>query len=196
MIIESGIGNGKLAEVDEDNRLLTASFNIPFTHLLAKDYNKVFSVEGNATPDGGPITVLQLANSSQTDVVVITRIIIQAVTLSGGTAIPNSSTSFQISTGASYVSGGLSTPQVNTTSGSAVTSPVVAYDNNPALSGSGSSLGRQYPVDARATELRTDGSILLLPRQTLTIDFNSDQTGGFVYANVGYAVVGSDGYSG
>ena len=39
MIIESGLGNGKLAGVDNDNRVLKASFNIPFAHLLAKDYN-------------------------------------------------------------------------------------------------------------------------------------------------------------
>ena len=49
MIIESGLGNGKLAGVDEDNRLLTASFNIPFQHLIAKDYQKTFQVWGEET---------------------------------------------------------------------------------------------------------------------------------------------------
>ena len=44
MILESGTGNGKLAGIDDDNRVLTAAFNIPFPHLIAKDYQKTFFV--------------------------------------------------------------------------------------------------------------------------------------------------------
>jgi len=196
MIIESGTGNGKLAQVDSDNRLLTASFNIPFVHLLAKDYQKVFTVEGNTTPSAGQSTILHMTNTSSTDVVVITRVIVQAVSLTGGTAIPNSGTSFQLFTETDYVSGGLSAPVVNTTSGSAVRSNVVAYDSSPTLSGAGNSLGRSYPLNATPIEVQTEGSILVLPRQTFCIDLNTDHTGGFVYASVGFAVVGAEGYSG
>ena len=196
MIIESGIGNGKFAAVDNDNRVLTAAFNIPFTHLLAKDYNKVFSIEGNTTPGSGDVNVLHVKNNSSSDIVVVTRIVTQAVTLSGGTAIPNSSNYFQLLTGYTYSSGGLAAPVNNTTSGSAVTSDVIAYDSNPTLTGSGVSLGRYYPVNAAPFELRTDGSILILPQQSFTIGYTGDHTGGFLYAAVGLAVVGADGYSG
>ena len=196
MIIESGTGNGKLAQVDSDNRLLTASFNIPFVHLLAKDYQKVFTVEGNSTPTPGQSTVLHMTNTSSTDVVVITRVTVQAVSMTGGTALPNSGTSFQLLTQTDYASGGLAAPVVNTTAGSAVRSGVVAYDSNPTLNGAGNSLGRSYPLNAAPVELRTEGSILVLPRQTFAIDLITDHTGGFVYASVGFAVVGADGYSG
>ena len=196
MIIESGIGNGKFAAVDEDNRMLTAAFNIPFTHLIAKDYNKVFSIEGNTTPGAGDVNILHVKNNSTSDVVVVTRILIQAVTLSGGTAVPNNGNYFQLLNGLSYASGGLSAPVNNTTSGSAITSGVVAYDSNPTLSGSGASLGRYYPVNSAPFELRTEGSILVLPQQSFTIGYTGDQTGGFLYAAVGFAVVDSDGYSG
>jgi len=196
MILESGIGNGKFAAVDDDNRLLTGAFNIPFTHLIAKDYNKVFSVEGNATPISGANNVLQVKNNSTSNVVVVTRILVQAVTVSGGTALPNSSNYFQILTGTAYSSGGIAAPVVNSTSGSAVTSDVVAYDNNPVISGSGNSLGRFYPVNAAPFELRTEGSILILPQQSLTIGYTGDHTSGFLYTALGLAVVAADGYSG
>lgn len=196
MIIESGIGNGKLAAVDEDNRLITASFNIPFPHLIAKDYQKVFTVEGNTAPTSGDVNVLQLKNNTSSDVMVITRIIVQAVTVSGGTALPNSSNYFQILNGASYASGGLAAPIVNTTSGSAVSSGAVAYDSNPTLSGTGSSIGRFYPVNAAPFELLTEGSITVLPQQEITIGYTGDHTGGFLYANVGFCMVSGSGYSG
>ena len=196
MIIESGIGNGKFAAVDEDNRILTASFNIPFTHLIAKDYNRVFTIEGNTTPTPGEVNVLHVKNNSTSNIVVVTRVIMQAVTLSGGTATPNSGNYFQLLNGLGYTSGGLSAPVANTSSGSAVTSDVNAYDSNPVLSGSGTSLGRHYPLDSSPYEIRTEGSIIILPQQSFTVGYTGDQTGGFLYALMGLAVVSATGYSG
>ena len=102
MLIESGIGNGTLAGVDDDNRLLTASFNIPFEHLIAKDYQKTFIVQGEATPVNGTVNVLYVENTSESDRIVLNRIILTSL-VSGGTALPNTSNYFNLQVDSIYL---------------------------------------------------------------------------------------------
>ena len=114
MIIESGLGNGKLAGVDNDNRVLTASFNIPFAHLLAKDYNKSFSVVGTCDPVNGEAIPLHLVNNNATDVVVITRVSIQVLT---DATLPNTGEFFTLEVDSDYTSGGTLALLVNASAG-------------------------------------------------------------------------------
>ena len=196
MQIESGIGNGTVAGVDEDNRLLTAAFNIPFPHLIAKDYNKTFMVRGTATPTPGGVTVLYIENTSASDVVVLNRVILQALP-SGGTALPNTSAYFTLETDATYGSGGTIVSPVNLSSGSAVVSGVVAYDDGVGLGGTPIEATAIWPYAyAAPVDLELQGGVIILPGKGMAVGYNSDNTGGIVSASVAFSVVGSDGYSG
>ena len=196
MLLESGTGNGKLAGVDSDNRVLTASFNIPFEHLLAKDYNKTFMVEGVATAANSSVTVLLIRNDSESDIVVLNRVFLTSFH-TGGTSIPNSDAFFTLETEAVYASGGTPVTPVNLSSGSSVVSNVSAFEDGAALAGTPLVAMTAYPAASGHTlDMDIKGGVLILPGKAMSVGYTSDATGGLVKASVAFAVVGASGYSG
>lgn len=197
MLLESGLGNGKLAGVDDDNRLITASFNIPFQHLIAKDYNKTFQVWGEATLASGTVTPIHIKNSSSDKVLVITYIRWQIVDEAGGTALPNASNYWQLGFGPTYSSGGNAVTPVNMSGGATAISSLVAYQGNPTLSGSLTVCDKHYAkAEADMNTYNKEGAMLLLPGATMAAQFVGNQTSGTVYTRVSLVEVGISGYSG
>lgn len=195
MILESGLGNGKLAGIDNDNRVLTASFNIPFAHLLAKDYNKSFSVVGTATPANGEVIPLHIENQNATDVVVITRVSIQVI--SDGT-FPSVGEYFTLELDSDYTSGGDIAFPVNASAGASTVSGLRATQNNPVVS-AGGVVEAFYPsAPSAGTVIEIEGSALLLPGRGACVRYTGTGTTGVVKAAVGYVVVSQsgEGYSG
>lgn len=195
MIIESGLGNGRLAGVDNDNRMLTASFNIPFAHLMAKDYNKSFSVIGTCTPINGEATALHLTNQNATDVVVITRVSIQVIT--DGT-LPSVNEYFTLEVDSDYTSGGTIALPVNASAGSSTLPKVRALQDNPTVS-SGGVVEAFYPsAPSSGTVIEIEGSALILPGRGAAVKYTGTGTTGIVKAAVGFVVVAQsgEGYSG
>jgi hypothetical protein len=195
MIVESGLGNGKLAGVDNDNRLLTASFNIPFPHLIAKDYNRSFSVVGTASPIAGACVPLHVVNNNATDVVAITRVTLQVI--SDGT-FPSSGEFFALEIDSDYQSGGNVAIPVNASAGSTTISNVGCTSGNPTV-GSGGVAEIYYPPNSGfGTEIRLEGSALLLPGRGACVRYTGTGTAGVVKASVGFVVVAQagEGYSG
>lgn len=195
MILESGLGNGKLAGIDNDNRVLTASFNIPFAHLLAKDYNKSFSVVGTTTPANGEVIPLHIENRNATDVVVITRVSIQVI--SDGT-FPSVGEFFTLELDSDYTSGGDIAFPVNASAGASTLSGLSATQNNPVVS-AGGVVEAFYPSASSAgTVIEIEGSALLLPGRGACVRYTGTGTTGVVKAAVGYVVVSQsgEGYSG
>lgn len=195
MILESGLGNGKLAGIDNDNRVLTASFNIPFAHLLAKDYNKSFSVIGTCTPANGEVIPLHLENQNATDVVVITRVSIQVLT--DGT-LPSTGEFFTLEVDSDYTSGGTVAIPVNASAGASTISNVRATQDNPTVS-SGGVVEAFYPSASSAgTVIEIEGSALILPGRGACVRYTGTGTAGVVKAAVGFVVVSQsgEGYSG
>lgn len=193
MIIESGIGNGKLAAVDEDNRVLTASFNIPFDHLIAKDYQKTFYAFGEVTPVNGTVGVIYLKNENQSDIVAVKKFKLSHVGLTGGTAVPNASNYFNIEMDAEYTSGGSIKVPVNLTSGSPVLSGTVCYENG--FNATGSTVTKNYP-SLTNNLIDVDGSLLIPPGKAIAVNYVGDNTGGVIQAGVEFSIVGADSYSG
>ena len=195
MIIESGLGNGKLAGVDNDNRVLTASFNIPFAHLLAKDYNKSFSVVGTCDPANGEVIPLHLVNNNATDVVVVTRVSIQVLT---NATLPSTGEYFTLEVDSDYTSGGSLALPVNASAGASTLSNVGATQGNPTVS-SGGLVEAFYPsASSGGTTIEIDGSVLLLPGRGACVRYTGTGTTGVVKASVGFVVVSQsgEGYSG
>jgi len=198
MLIESGKGNGTLAGVDEDNRLLTASFNIPFSHLIAKDYQRTFCVTGEsaAITTSGDYGVLFLGNSTEDKVFVIHRGILQAIVT--GPTFPSAGEKFTLNMDANYSSGGLITTPTNLSSGSSVTSGAIAYEDAYTLAGTPQAADYFYvPGNGGILDFQIEGGIILLPGKSLSIQYTSGAgTAGVAKASVYFSVVGTDGYSG
>lgn len=197
MIIESGIGNGKMAAVDADNRLLTASFNIPFQHLIAKDYAKTFQVWGEADLANGTVTPLHIKNTSANFVQVITYIRWQIIDPANGTALPSATNHIEFGYGAQYSTGGTIKAPVNMTSGSSVLPSVTCFQGNPTLSGTPTVFDRHYPAaEGDMYTYNKEGSALILPGATFTAQYTGDHTAGKVYCRVSFVEVLLDDYSG
>lgn len=197
MIIESGSGNGKIASVDEDNRLAVVSFNLPFQHLIAKDYNKTFQVWGEANLASGTVTPLHIKNTSSDKVIVVTYIRWQVIDQAGGTALPSAANYLDLGFGPTYSSGGTSVSPVNMSSGSSTIASVSCYQGNPTLSGSLTVADRWYPkAEGDMHMWDKQGSTLILPGATLAIQYTGDHTSGKVISRVSFAEVAIDGYSG
>lgn len=197
MIIESGSGNGKIATVDGDNRLSVVSFNLPFQHLVAKDYNKTFQVWGAATLASGTVTPLHIKNNSSDKVLVVTYVRWQVMDPAGGTALPTATNYMELGFGPTYASGGTAVTPVNMSSGSSVQSTAQCFQGDPTLSGSLTAADRWYPKSEGDMHSWTkDGSTLVLPGSTLALQYTGDHTSGTVMARVSFVEVELDGYSG
>lgn len=198
MIIESGTGNGKLAGVDDDNRILTASFNIPFPHLIAKDYQKTFVATGTSTTlsTSGDYSVLYLENSTENSVFVINRALLQGIVT--GPTFPSTAEYFTLEMDASYSAGGSVVTPTNLASGSSVTSGATCYDNQYTLTGAPIDADVIYPpMNGALMDFSIEGGIILLPGKAISISYTSGaSTGGFVKASIYFSVVSEDGYSG
>lgn len=197
MIIESGSGNGRLAAVDGDNRLSVASFNIPFQHLIAKDYQKTFQVWGEATLASGTVTPIHVKNNSSDKVLVMTYLRWQVIDPAGGTALPTASNYIEFGYGPLYTSGGSQVTPVNMSSGSSVVSSILAYQGNPTLNGSLTVFDRHYPAaEGEQYKYNKEGAALILPGTTFAAQFTGDHTSGKVIVRASFVEVEVDGYSG
>ena len=193
MLIESGTGNGKLAGVDDDNRLLTAAFNIPFPYLIAKDYQRTFTALGTSAPLGaGDNSVLLLENDNEDSQLVINRIILQTVGVTVG-----ASDYFLLEVASEYNGGGTAVTPVNLSSGSSVTSGAVAYEGDFALAGAPKIADVVYvQADRAVIDLQLEGGIIILPGKAVSIGYSASGTTGFAKATVAFSVVSTDSYSG
>lgn len=195
MIVESGLGNGKLAGVDNDNRLLTAAFNIPFPHLIAKDKNRSFSVVGEAAVAAGDVIPLHIKNNNATDLLVINRVTVQVLT---DATLPATTDFFNFEVDSDYVSGGSVALPVNASAGATTLSGASATQGNPVV-GAGGVVEKYYPsAVANGTQIILEGSALLLPGRGACVRFTGTGTTGIVKASVGFVVVAQagEGYSG
>jgi len=193
MLIESGTGNGRLAGVDDDNRVLTAAFNIPFEHLIAKDYQRTFCALGQSdTLIAGDNSVLLLENDNENSTIVINRAIFQTVGVTIG-----ATDAFTLEAESIYGSGGTAVTPVNLSSGSSVTSGCVAYDGDWTLAGAPKLVDTIYPqADKAIIDLDVNGGVLVLPGKAVSIGFTSTGTAGFAKASIYFSVVSNESYSG
>lgn len=193
MKIESGTGNGKYAGVSINNRLEVVAVSIPLQHEASKDRNKAFQVWGEATLASGTVTPLHITNSSTTDTATVTYIRVQTIDPAGGTALPSAANYYQIGTGQAHSSGGTAKTPINMAVGSTVTSGVVAHNANPTLSGTLNVFDKEYvKAEAEVSRYGKEGALVLLPGESMTIQFVGDHTSGTVYSRVSFFMAPKD----
>jgi hypothetical protein len=186
MKIESGTGNGKYAGVSLGNRLETVSVSVPIQHEASKLRQKSFQVWGETTLASGTVTPLHITNSSITDTATITFIRWQLIDPAGGTALPSAANYLQIGTGATYSSGGTALSPTNMAIGSSVVSNVTAY-SGPTLSGSVTAFDKEYAKgEAEMRSYSKEGALVILPGESVTVQFVGDHTSGTVYSRISF----------
>lgn len=193
MKIESGTGNGKYAGVSINNRLEVVAVSIPLQHEASKDRNKAFQVWGEATLASGTVTSLHITNTSTTDTCTVTYIRLQCIDPAGGTALPSAANYYQIGTGQGFASGGSTKTPINMAVGSTVTSGVSAHDNDPTLSGAINIFDKEYvKAEAEVSRYSKEGALVLLPGETMSIQYVGDHTSGTVYSRVSFFMAPKD----
>lgn len=187
MKIESGTGNGKYAGVSTNNRLEVVAVSIPLQHEASKDRNKAFQVWGETTLAAGAVTPLHITNASTTDSCTVTYLRLQCIDPAGGTALPSAANYYQIGTGLAHSSGGTTKTPINMAAGSTVQSGVVAYSDNPTLANTINVFDKEYvKAEAEISRYSKEGALVLLPGETMTVQFVGDHTSGTVYARVSF----------
>jgi hypothetical protein len=186
--IEDGTGSGGLVGVTS-NKLRTLSVNIPITFHQSIDehHQNVYTAIGTATPSSGVVIPFFLQNNDSSLLLVVDRLYVQAVNLTGGTALPNTGAYISLGFGRTYSSGGSAVTPVNQNRTSTNTASVTAYHNNPTLSGTFVEAYRWYAEpSAKTFELiaqKTD-DIALGRTNTLEVRYTSDNTGGAILVGI------------
>jgi len=190
MKIESGIGNGKWAGVDENNRLKVVAKSSSNQHVIATETQKTFQVIGTATLANGTVTPLTIKNTTTSQNIVITYIRWQILDPAGGTALPNASNYFKMGYDAAYSSGGTVVSEVNMTAGSNNIAGILAYNDNPTLSGTLTQFDRHYPKAAGdMNSFNKEGAAIVQPGQSITLQFVGDHTSGTIYTRCSFYVI-------
>jgi hypothetical protein len=126
--IKDGTGGGKLAKVDDRNRLYVRTKSLQLQHVISEEDQDAYQVAGLANLSSGDIKGLHLYNSNDVKFMVITYIRHQVVGAAGGTAFPNTSNYFKVCSGLTYASGGDEITSTNVYIGSGNVSGVTSYD--------------------------------------------------------------------
>ena len=187
MKIESGTGNGRYAGVSTGNRLEVNSVSIPLQHEASKERNKSFQVWGEATLAAGTVTPLHMTNASTTDTCTVTYIRLQTIDPAGGTALPSAVNYYQLGTGQAHSSGGTAKTPINMAVGSTVTSGVVAHAANPTLTNTLNVFDKEYvKAEAEVSRYGKEGALVILPGESMTVQFVGNHTSGTVYSRVSF----------
>lgn len=180
--IEDGTGGGQLAGVTA-NKLRVLSVNVPFTlhQTLDPHHLNVYNVIGTVTPASGTVVSLFIQNNSSL-YLCIDRIMVQAVAISGGSAVPNTGAYMKIGFGRTYSAGGVSITPVNLNRSSGNSASATAYQN-PTLAGTSTEIYRWYIEAANSKfDIVPQGgdSIILGNTNTIEISYVSDNTAGTI----------------
>lgn len=137
---------------------------------------------GTVTPASGTVVSIFVQNTDTSLYLAVDRIYVQPVTITGGTAIPNTSAYISLGFGRTYSSGGTSLTPVNLNKVSTKTANVTTY-SGPTLAGTFTEAFRWYVEgSSRAFELiPQEGDDIILGRNnTIEIRYTSDNTAGTI----------------
>jgi hypothetical protein len=185
--VDDGTGTGNKARVTSEKRLSTEAVASPIQHHISHNSEGAYQVSGEATLAAATVSILHIENTSTDNDMIVSYIRLQIVGQTGGTAIPNTSNYFRVSTGRTYASGGALKAPTNVHFGSPKTSEVSVYSSGATLAGTAIEIDRWYPTsDGDRITYTKEGSIIIPRGQTLEMSYIGDHTGGLAYARVSF----------
>lgn len=185
--IRDGSGKGYLAAVNDENRLQVISKSQPLQHVLSQEKEQAYQVIGVADLQNGETTAIHITNTSNDKNMIITYLRYQIVDAAGGTAFPNKDNYFKISFNREYVSGGAAVIPVNVFEGSGNLAEVVAYSENPVLTGTAKDIDRWYvKANGDMNTFNKEGAVIIGPGRSLGLSFVGDHTSGILYSRLSF----------
>ncbi len=180
--IEDGTGTSQLVGVTS-NKLRTLSVNLPLTfhQTLDPHHENVYTAIGLVTPINGTAISLFIQNNSSL-FLCIDRIMVQAIAIGGGTAVPNASAYIRAGFGRTYSAAGTIVTPINLNRTSGNTASAIAYQG-PTLIGTFIEAYRWY---IESTTSRFDiipqggDGIILGNTNTIEVSYVSDNTSGTI----------------
>ncbi len=186
-IIEDGMGTGKKAHVNNENRLVVASKSESLQHMVSQEFQQAYQCIGTTSLTSGTVTMIHIKNISSNKNMIFTYVRHQVVEASGGTSFPNRSNYFKISLGRTYVSGGTLHDCSNLYGGSLNVAEVEAYKDGITLAGTEKEIDRWYTkAVGDMNTFNKEGSVIIPPNETIEFSYVGDRTAGFIYARASY----------
>lgn len=191
IFISDGEGKGFTVGVNDENQLKTLAVSHSIQHHNSRTDGNAYQVLGVfAAVNNETHTVLHLINDSSTRDIVVTYLRLNALGLTGGTAIPSITNYFSIGFGRAVVSGGSIALPANMNQSSGNTAAVTATQNNPTMTGTFVEVDRSYlETQAKENSYYKDGSVIIGVGETMEIQFTSDHTAGLAYARMSFIMV-------
>lgn len=198
MILEDGMGSGKKAKVDIDNRLSVSSRSETIQHFVSHEEENAYQILTTVPIVAGEITALHMKNTSNDKDITITYIRHQMIASTGTfPSTPTNSNYFRLGFGRKYSSGGsLVTPAgsngneyiiVNVNEGSGNTAEIVAYANNPTLTGTLKEIDRWYTkANGDMNTFNKEGSVIIKPGNTMEAGYVSSDVTGSLYVRISF----------
>ena len=188
--LKDAAGTGYGVQVTQENRLLVQSLAIPLQMHEALVHGQAYQVQGSASPNNDTRACMHIENTATNRDLIVTYIRCQFYDYAGGTALPSGNTYFSVGHGQTRSSGGTTATPVNTNAGSANSAEVNAWDQNPTLTGTFSSMDTHHiKEEAELLVYRKEGSIVIPPRKSFTVKITTDHTSGAAYCRVSFMMV-------
>lgn len=187
MKIESGVGNGKWAAIDKNNRIQTASETFPYQHIISKEEEQAYQVFGTTTVANGSVVALHGKNTSTTRNMVFTYFRHQVLDAAGGTAFPTTASYISMNANRTYSSGGSVATPVNMSIGSGNLAEATFYVGAPTVTGTATEFDRWYTKsEGDMNTFNKEGAFIVQPGQTFDMSYTSDHTSGTIFVRASF----------
>lgn len=178
-VIEDGTGSSTKAGVTSEHQILTQSENHELQHHVSWTQGQVYQVLGEITTIAAATeTVLHIQNTSSTLDFIVSYMRLQIAGESGGTALSDIATYFELGFGRTYASGGTAQVPINMNQTSGNVAALTCYDESPVMAGTFTQFDKWYPGADQMQTYNKHGSLILGFNNTLEIRLVTDHTAG------------------
>ena len=184
-VIEDGTGKSSKAGVTKENQVLTQAENHELQHHISWNDGQAYQILGEITTIAAATeTVLHIQNTSSTKNFIVSYMRLQIAGESGGTALSDVATYFELGFGRTYASGGSSVTPVNMNQTSGNVASLTCYDESAVMAGTFTQFDKWYPGPDQMQTYNKHGSLILGFNDTLEIRLVTDHTAGNALARV------------
>ena len=178
-IIEDGTGTSSKAGVTTEHQVKVQAENHELQHHISWLDGQVYQVLGEITTIAAATeTVLHIQNTSSTKLFIVSYIRMQVAGESGGTALSDVATYFELGFGRTYASGGTAQVAVNMNQTSGNVAALTCYDETPVMAGTFTQFDKWYPGADQMMTYSKHGSIILGFEDTMEIRLVTDHSAG------------------
>jgi len=180
--IEDGTGSGKLAKVNNENRLLVKAVTSENQHHVSEADHQAYQMSADIAIDITEQDLILIKNTSSTRNLIVTFIRLEVASA----AAASEDAYFNVEIGGDYASGGTASVPINMNVGSGTSADGEFYDASGAaivVSGTWNQIDRTYKDD---NSYNKHGSLILPKNACLKISHKGSTAAGQAYCRVSF----------